>query len=308
MEYTHYAAIDIGSNAVRLLIKRLDDARTGRFSKDVMMRLPLRLGQDVFTRGEVGPKKLRNLVDLMRAYAIVMDIYSVSKANRRICATCALREANNSQVIVDSIRKAAGFDVEIISGQEEANIVCSLNSPDDRRKLIYVDVGGGSTEVSLMCGGRVFGRKSYSIGTVKIINGVEPEEWKRRLTDDLRKMATDFAMQNMSDGKLTNAVIVGAGGNINKLFAIAQERDAFGQTMRTETLRTLYDELARMTVEQRMVKYKLKADRADVIVPAAEIFLTIADALGVPDIEIPSDGLADGIIVDIWKKQNKAKG
>ena len=124
----------------------------------------------------------------------------------------------------------------------------------------------------------------------------------------MRRMATDFAMQNMSDGKLTNAVIVGAGGNINKLFSIAQERDTFGQTMRTETLRALYDELARMTVEQRMVRYKLKADRADVIVPAAEIFLTIANALGVSEIEIPSDGLADGIIVDIWKRQNKAKG
>lgn len=303
MEYAHYAAIDIGSNAVRLLIKRLDDDATGRFSKDMMMRVPLRLGQDVFTKGRVGQKKLRNLVDLMRAFLIVMKIYDIKPANRRICATCALREAANSTDVVTAIKEATDLDVEIISGQEEAGIVCGLSSPSDKRKLVYVDVGGGSTEVSILCGGKLFGRKSYPIGTVKMINSVEPNDWKGRLVADLRRLANDFAMQNMSNGNITNAVIVGAGGNINKLFAMAHERDTTDQSMSVRELRQLYDNLSSMTVEQRMTKYKLKADRADVIVPAAEIFLTIADALGVSNIEIPTDGLADGIIVGIWQKQ-----
>lgn len=308
MEHIHYAAVDIGSNAVRLLIKRLDDASSGRFSKDVMMRVPLRLGQDVFTKGNVGAKKLNNLVELMRAYSIVMGIYRVESCNRRICATCALREAANADRIVEQIGEATGFNVEIISGQEEASIVCGLSSPDDKRKLIYVDVGGGSTEVSIMGGGKIFGRKSYPIGTVRMINGLTTENWKQILAADLRKSATEFALRNVSSGTLTNAVIVGAGGNINKLFSMAQERDTAGRTMSVESLRSLYMELAAMSVEQRMTKLKLKPDRADVIVPAAEIFLAIADTLAISEIEIPTDGLADGIILDLWRRQNKSMG
>ena len=283
MEYPHYAAIDIGSNAVRLLVKRLDDDATGRFSKDV--------------------KKLKNLTNLMRAFSIVMGIYEVNDRNRRICATCALREASNSAAVVKAVREATDLDIEIISGQEEAGIVCGLSSPDDKRKLVYVDVGGGSTEVSIMSGGKTFCSKSYPIGTVKMINSVAVENWKERLVKDLRKLATDFAMQNMSSASMTNATIVGAGGNINKLFSLAGERDAAGQTMSVDELRILHTKLASLSVEQRMAKYKLKADRADVIVPAAEIFITIADALGISEIEIPTDGLADGIIFGIWQKQ-----
>ncbi len=305
MEYAHYAAIDIGSNAVRLLIKRLDDDARGQFSKDVMMRVPLRLGQDVFTKGRVSAKKIRHLTELMRAFKIVMGIYEVKEENSRVCATCALREAANAEDIVRAIREEAGLEVEVISGKEEAAIVCGLRSPQDKRKLVYVDVGGGSTEVSILSGGRLFDSKSYPIGTVKIINRVEPGNWRVSLTTDLRALATKFAIQNHSNATMTNATIVGAGGNINKLFALAQERDPDEQSMPVRQLRLLYDSLASMTVSQRMTRYKLKADRADVIVPAAEIFLTIADALGISEIEIPSDGLADGIIVGIWQKQKK---
>lgn len=303
MEHLHYAAIDIGSNAVRLLVKRLDDDATGRFSKDVMMRVPLRLGQDVFVKGRVGTKKLRNLTNLMKAFSIVMEIYDVKKRNRRICATCALREASNSDTVVKAVKEATDLEIEIISGQEEASIVCGLGSPDDRRKLVYVDVGGGSTEVSIMSSGKTFGSKSYPIGTVKLINGVTVENWKERLVTDLHKLATQFAMQNMSSGSIADATIVGAGGNINKLLSLAHERDTTGRTLSIGELRQLYTRLSSLSVEQRMTKYKLKADRADVIVPAAEIFITIADALGISEIEIPADGLADGIIAGIWQKQ-----
>lgn len=297
MEYEHYAAVDIGSNAVRLLIKRLDDARSCRFSKDVMMRVPLRLGQDVFTVGTISPRKRDDLVALMRAYAIVIGLYDIPPERLRVCATQALREAHNTPDIVAAIAEATGFSVEVISGEEEAAIVCSLRESSDKRALVYVDVGGGSTEVSLLNGGRALCRQSFPVGTVKIINGVVGQGWQERLSRAVRSMTLAVA-----DASFEGATIVGAGGNINKLFAMAQDRDAKLCTLTTESLRALAAELRPLSVEERMKRYKLKADRADVIVPAADIFLTLADALAVRDIEIPTDGLADGIIVDLFKR------
>ena len=302
MEYSHYAAVDIGSNAVRLLIKRLDDAKTGRFSKAVTMRVPLRLGQEVFTQGFVSDKKMHDLVDLMRAYSLVLGIYGVPESHRRFCATCAFREAANSDKVVAEVRKVTGFNIEVISGQEEAEVVSSLRSPSDKRKLVYVDVGGGSTEVSIVSGGKTVERRSYPIGTVKIINNVVSPTWMSDLSASLHHMAERHVSES-GVCELEGAVIIGAGGNINKLFGMAQERDMAEQSMSVETLRELRDELKSLTVEQRMVNYKLKADRADVIVPAANIFLTIADSIGVKSIEIPSDGLADGIIADLWRRE-----
>lgn len=305
MDHIHYAAIDIGSNAVRLLIKRLDDPKKGRFSKDVLLRVPLRLGQEVFTEGSVSEQKLHDLTEVMKAFALVMGVYQVSPSNRRICATASLREAANADAVVRHVKEVTGLDIEVISGHEEASIVCSLHAPGDERSLVYVDVGGGSTEISLMSGGRTIGRRSFPIGTIRILNNVAIANWHILLTDFLREMAADFLGCPVAQARMPEAVMVGAGGNINKLFALAQERDADEHSMTVGTLQSLYDTLAPLSVEQRMVKYKLKADRADVIVPAADIFLTIARALDIGEVEIPSDGLADGIIADIWAKQHQ---
>ena len=302
MEHPHFAAVDIGSNAVRLLIKRLEDPETGRFGKVVLLRVPLRLGQDVFTCGFVTDLKLKHLVELMRAYQLVLGIYEVPASNCRFCATSAIREAANSSQVVESIRAATGFDVEVITGQDEAAIVCNLRSPSDRRKLVYVDVGGGSTEVSVMCGDETFIRKSFPVGTVRIINNAVGEEWRSGIKEALLSIEGAYPLGRHY---FDDAVMVGAGGNINKLFSMAQERDMADSSMSVATLRGLYDELRPLSVEQRMVCYKLKADRADVIVSAADIFLTIADALGVRSIEIPSYGLADGIIADLWRRKRK---
>lgn len=301
MEYPHYAAVDIGSNAVRLLIKRLEDPATGRFGKVVMLRVPLRLGQDVFTRGYLSDTKLQELVDLISAFKLVIGIYKVEPGRCRLCATSAMREATNSADVVRAVKDATGFTIDIISGQEEASIVSILHSPTDRRKLVYVDVGGGSTEVSVMRGDETFMRKSFRVGTVRILNNAASQTWREEMTDKLRTWELD---PHVGREFFDKAVIVGAGGNINKLFGLAQERDTADCSMSVETLRTLYNELSALTVEQRMINYKLKADRADVIVPAAQIFLTIADALGISSIEIPSDGLSDGIVVDLWRREN----
>lgn len=301
MDYQHYAAVDIGSNAVRLLIKRLEDPATGRFVKVVLLRVPLRLGQDVFTRGFVTEVKLQNLVDLMSAFKLVMNIYQVSPRHCRLCATSAIREATNVDDVVSKIHEVTGFDINVISGQEEASIVCNLHSPSDRRKLVYVDVGGGSTELSVICGDETFMRRSFHVGTVRILNNAAARTWRQDMKFELSALEAD---SHFGHGYFSDAVIIGAGGNINKLFGLAQERDMADCSISVATLRTLFDELRSLTVEQRMVNYKLKADRADVIVPAADIFLTIADSLGISNIEIPSDGLADGIVADLWRREN----
>lgn len=304
MAYEHYAAVDIGSNAVRLLIKRLEDPATGRFGKVVLLRVPLRLGQDVFTRGFVSEVKLQNLEDLMSAFKLVMNIYNVEPGRFRLCATSAIREASNAQDVVRRIHEATDFDIEVISGQEEAQLVCNLRSTSDRRKLVYVDVGGGSTEVSVMRGDETFERKSFHVGTVRILNNAVPSTWRQDMKRELSQWEGDTELGSRF---FEDAVIVGAGGNINKLFSLAQDRDIADSSMSVEALRTLFDELSVLTAEQRMVSYKLKADRADVIVPAAAIFLTIADSLGIKNIEIPSDGLADGIVADLWRRESQVE-
>ncbi|MBQ3635777.1 MAG: Ppx/GppA family phosphatase [Bacteroidales bacterium] len=293
----NYGAIDIGSNAVRLLIKRLEDENTGSFSKSVLLRVPLRLGGDVFTTGLLSDKKSADLVDLMRAYAIVLKLYEVDKSNMRACATAALREAANGKEIAERILAETGINVEIITGREEAAIACSNVLPDDNRTVAYVDVGGGSTEVSLISRGHTLSSHSYRVGTVRIINGVVDPYWKNRIANDMHNLRLDYISR--CTGKVC---IIGAGGNINKLFSLAQDREVTHRTMSVETLRGIYEDLRSLDVKGRMELYRLKPDRADVIVPAAEVFLTIADALEVDQIEIPSDGLSDGIIQTLWNK------
>jgi len=294
MDYVYYAAIDIGSNAVRLLIKRLDDPVKGHFSKVVVLRVPLRLGQDAFTVGEISEKKIHDLKELIRSYAIVMKLYDIKRHHFRACATAAMREARNANKVVDYIKQKTDIQIDIIPGTEEAAIVCASHFADnDPRDMVYVDVGGGSTEVSLISEGEIISTKSYAIGTLRILNGTVGEHVAEDLVHDMEIMGMDHP----------GATIVGAGGNISKLFDIAEYRDAEGQRLTPEMLRRLHDELAVLSIEQRVERFKLKPDRADVIVPAAHIFLTIADALKAVSIEVPSVCLSDGIIEDIYRKE-----
>ena len=294
MDYTYYAAIDIGSNAVRLLIKRLDDAQKGIFSKVVTLRVPLRLGQDVFTTGKISDRKAHDLREIIKAFVIVMKVYAVKNKNFRACATAAMREATNGTAVVNMIRQSIDVDINIISGNEEATIVCSMHTNrTDTKDLIYIDVGGGSTEVSLVCDGILQATKSYPIGTVRILNGAVAEGVTDELVRDMQLIATEHP-------KLT---IVGAGGNISKLFTLADERDTAGQRISPVALEHIYTELSQLTIAQRTEKFGLKPDRADAIVPAANIFLMIAKALEAESIEVPSTGLADGIIEDLFWQQ-----
>ena len=296
-----YAAIDIGSNAARLLIKREEENENlinKRLSKVLMLRVPLRLGFDVFSLGRLSEERTDNMMRLMKAYRHLMRIYNVT--DYRACATSAMRDAKNGQAVIEKVKKATGIRIEVIDGQEEAQIIYNNHVEDlqDRTgNFIYVDVGGGSTEVNLMVNGSLLQSMSYNVGTVRILSGaVKPDTWLN-LKDDLRRLTEGFPGIN----------IIGSGGNINKLYRMATDKDKDRQRLPITSLRSLYDQLKPLTPEQRMRQFGLKEDRADVIVPAAEIFLTIADVVKADYVHVPVIGLADGIIDALYLRDQARK-
>lgn len=290
-----YAAIDIGSNAARLLIKSVDDSQEKCFKKEMLLRVPLRLGFDVFAKGELSEKKAGKLKRLMKAFRQLMKIYDVDRY--RACATSAMRDARNGSEVIREIKKSTGIAIEIIDGEEEARMVYNnhIECLEDRKgNYLYVDVGGGSTEVNLLTEGELVYSKSYNIGTVRILsNAVESGAWE--------KMESDLAAVTQP---IQQVNIIGSGGNINKLFKLAPlaEADKEMKRLPVESLRALYSRLQPLSVAERMDTYNLKQDRADVIVPAAEIFLRIADTIGAEFISVPVIGLSDGIIDDMYAR------
>ncbi|WP_300813516.1 Ppx/GppA family phosphatase [uncultured Bacteroides sp.] len=289
-----YAAIDIGSNAVRLLIKRKEKnevLENERLSKVLMLRVPLRLGFDVFALGELSENKAVKLRRLMKAFRQLMKIYEVT--DYRACATSAMRDARNGKTVIKKILKDTGIRIEIIDGQEEARIIYNnhIECLEDRTgNYIYVDVGGGSTEINLLTNGVLVQSLSYNIGTVRMLSDAVKEETWSQMENDLIRLTDSF----------TDINIIGSGGNINKLYRLAEKKDKKQQRMPISSLRSMYEKLAPLTPEQRMKEFELKADRADVIVPAAKIFLIIAEIVKAEYIHVPVIGLADGIIDSLY--------
>lgn len=294
MENKCYAAIDIGSNAVRLLIKKIKEDESlanKRLFKAMMLRVPLRLGFDVFTLGEVSDVKAVKLRRLMKAFRQLMKIYEVT--DYRACATSAMRDAKNGKVVIKKILKDTGINIEVIDGQEEARMIYNnhLECLEDRMgNYVYVDVGGGSTEINLLTDGVLVQSLSYNIGTVRILSNAVKEETWQQMKEDLARLTADYQDIN----------IIGSGGNINKLYRLADKKDKKKLRLPITSLRALYEKLKLLTPEQRMEVYSLKADRADVIVPAAEIFLTIAEIVKAEYVHVPVIGLADGIIDNLY--------
>lgn len=285
-----YAAIDIGSNAVRLLIKR-DEEKCRYLDKLLLVRVPLRLGFDVFSKGEISDKKADDLVRLMRSYELLMKIYCVDRM--RACATSAMRDAKNGSEIIKKIAAKTGIKVEIITGAEEARIVYFNHLGrgfDSKGNFLYVDVGGGSTELNLLTNGELKLSESFNIGTV------------RMLTDSVKaKTWSDLSDTCLSLGrKYPDITLVGSGGNINKLYKLAGGNKK--KEISVEALQGIYEDLLPLSVEERMVRYSMRPDRADVIIPAAKIFLTIARLTGAKNILVPVIGVADGIIDGMMKQ------
>lgn len=293
---TNYAAIDIGSNAVRLLIKEIKEEQgKAHFSKVLMLRVPLRLGFDVFDIGKISEKKEKNMIRLMKAFRHLMKIYDVKHC--RACATSAMRDAKNGMDIIKQIEKKTGVHIDIIDGQEEAKIIYNNHvehMEDQKGNYMYVDVGGGSTEINLLSEGQLVCSRSYNIGTVRILNNaVKDSEWER-LKNDLTELAKSYPQTN----------IIGSGGNINKLYRLADKKNKKKMTMQVSVLQELHTRLKALSLEERMEQFGMKPDRADVIIPAGEIFLTIANIIGASYIHVPVIGLSDGIIDELYL-QNK---
>lgn len=300
MDSIKFAAIDIGSNAVRLLIMSVSPSDpTETYSKQVMIRFPLRLGQESFVSGKIPEDKAKQLIRLMKAFKHLIKAYDVTEY--RACATSAMRDAKNSKEIAKETMKETGLKIEIIDGQEESSIIYESHFADQLNKelnYIFVDVGGGSTEISLIASGELIQSKSYNIGTVRLLNDKVKDEEFDLLHADLAELKEQYTIND----------IIGSGGNIIKLNALAQVRK--DRKLSVTALETLNETLKQFTVDELIEKYKLKPDRADVITYAADIYIDVAKSVGAKHLIVPKVGLIDGIIHQLfveWKENEAFK-
>lgn len=291
------AAIDIGSNGARLLIKSFDDnaPESSRIKKLLFVRIPLRLGKDVFALGKISKERQRMMMHMMKGFRQFMELYNVE--HFRACATSAMRDAENGKKVMRHIEKETGIRLEIIPGAEEAQLLCNNlveNTESGVGNFAYVDVGGGSTEISLLHDGVLAESHSFNVGTLRMLAGAVTPEERNAMCRMLEKYAEDFP----------GTKIIGSGGNINRLFRLAKVKGD-SRSLSVTALKQLYAELAPLSLEERMEQFKLKDDRADVIIPAAEIFLLVARSLKCEDILVPNISLADSIVDGIYRDQKQ---
>ncbi|MFN3908963.1 MAG: exopolyphosphatase [Flavobacterium sp.] len=282
-----YAAIDIGSNAIRLLVSNVVEqaGKETQFSKSSLVRVPIRLGQDVFTVGEISEKNVARMIDAMKAYQLLMKVHGVEQY--RACATSAMREAENKEEVVQTILHQSGIKIDIIDGKKEAEIIAATDLKKYiqlDRNYLYVDVGGGSTEFSIFSKGKIVASKSFRNGTVRQLNQMvsdavwhEMERWIKQHTSEME----DICM-------------IGSGGNINKLFKLSEKHQE--KPLTYFYLNSKFQELNQLSYEERIAELGLNPDRADVIIPATKIYLHAMKWSGAKHIYVPKIGLSDGII------------
>lgn len=290
-----YAAIDIGSNAVRLLIADLsEDSEPVTFKKNTLLRVPLRLGDDAFIQKKISEKKVNDLVKTMHSFRLLMDVYGVTAY--LACATSAMRESENGPEIVKQVKEQAGVDLEIVGGQREAKIIYASHFEEklDRKKnYLYIDVGGGSTELSFFSDGVLVASQSFNIGTIRILdNQDKAETWK-----EMERFIYTHTRSNK------NIIGIGTGGNINKLFKLSEEKE--GKPLSLTRLKGLYNHLNSYSLKDRIQVLKLNQDRADVIIPAAQIFITVMKWASALNIYVPKVGMVDGIIQTLIEENFK---
>ena len=289
-----YAAIDIGSNAMRMLISNVVEQKDKetQFNKSALIRVPIRLGQDAFTVGEITEENIERMIDAMDAFKLLMKVYKVEKF--KACATSAMREAFNGKEVSDIILEKTGVEIEIIDGKKEASIIAST----DLHKFIktdeaymFVDVGGGSTEFTVFYEGKIIASKSFKNGTVRLLNDMinnlvwqEIEKWIKKNTSDFDKIT-----------------LIGSGGNINKLFKISGKMQ--DKPLTIMYLNSQYQYLNSLSYEQRIAELGMNADRADVIIPATRIYLNAMKWSGARHLYVPKIGLSDGIVKAMYYGQ-----
>lgn len=286
------AAIDIGSNAARLLITEVIDTPDGKleFIKLNLVRVPLRLGFDVFEKGEISKPKVKKVVETIKAYRHLLNIYEVKHVIA--AATSAMRDAKNSEDILRRVKLETDIDIEIISGDKEASLIYEnhvAENMDKDHSYLYIDVGGGSTELTFFAEAKLIFKESFNIGTIRLLkNQVEEKKWQEM--KDYIKLAT-------KDYK--KVIAIGSGGNINKVFSLSKRKE--GKPLSLDTLRDFHKELAAFALPERMRQYKLREDRADVIVPALQIYINVMRWADAEEIFVPKIGLADGLIHKLYE-------
>lgn len=293
-----FAAIDIGSNAIRLLLTQvLLDGKKPFFKTEALYRVPIRLGEDVFDTGEISDKKTDQLINAMIAFKHLMNVFQ--PVDYTAFATSAMREAKNADTVIKKVKNHAGIDVAVIDGRREAEILYSGRAAkklNPKKAYLLIDVGGGSTQVTLLSKNKFMQSRSFDLGTVRLLQERDAKpEWKK-LKDWLRATASAY----------TPLLGIGSGGNINKIFTLSRKRE--GEALSKRKLERIYDELRRRSYEERMYTLNLKPDRADVIVPAAKIFLWIMRWAEIKKLYVPRLGLADGIVQVLYERNTRKNG
>ena len=290
------AAIDIGSNAARLLITEVSEYKNNKpsFTKLSLVRVPIRLGFDVFGDGKISERRINLLLHTMEGFLSLTKAFEVKAI--KACATSAMRDASNSQEIIALVKEKTGIEIEVISGSDEASLVFEnhiAENLDKEHSYLYIDVGGGSTELTFFSNNEMIFKDSFNIGTIRLL--------KNQVSDTLwDEMKSDIKTKTKGFKTVT---AIGSGGNINKIFSISKRKE--GKPLSIDLLRDYYKELNNVSLPDRMNIYKLKEDRADVIVPALKIYLSAMRWAGASEIYVPNIGLADGLIQHLWNEEKK---
>jgi exopolyphosphatase / guanosine-5'-triphosphate,3'-diphosphate pyrophosphatase len=290
------AAIDIGSNAARLLITdvSVDEKEKTSFNKVSLIRVPLRLGFDVFDTGKISDRKIDLLLNTIKGFSNLIKAFEVEAV--KACATSAMRDADNAPEIISLIKDESGIDIEVISGSDEASFIFEnhiAENLDKDHSYLYIDVGGGSTELTFFSNNNLVFKDSFNIGTIRLLKNAVSETMWDEMKDDIKTKTKGHKQ----------VTAIGSGGNINKVFSLSKRKD--GKALSLDLLRDYYKELNNVTLKDRIALYKLREDRADVIVPALQIYVNVMRWAGATEIYVPKIGLADGLIQHLWEEVRK---
>jgi exopolyphosphatase/guanosine-5'-triphosphate,3'-diphosphate pyrophosphatase len=287
------AAIDIGSNAVRLLIAMVvETSPRPVFKKVELVRVPIRLGEDSFMQGKISEEKINRLVKAMMAFRQLIDVFEAE--TWRVCATSAMRDAANREEVIQKVKDSSGLQIEIVDGKSEAKIIYSSHiaeEMDHNSSYLYIDVGGGSTELTLFSENRIKASQSFNIGTIRILHDqVSREEW-----DKMKKWTQELTRN------VRPLEAIGSGGNINRIYKIAYGKAT--KPMPVKKIKEIADYISEFSYEERIIHLGLNEDRADVILPACKIFLAVAKAASIDKIHVPQTGLSDGIVHLLYEER-----
>ena len=287
-----FAAVDIGSNAVRLLFCQVSLDRNGLVIKKIsLVRLPIRLGEDVFVKGSISEENISKLSKALQAFKLLSDVYDI--VDYRVCATSAMREAENSIAVVERIKKETAVKIEVVKGEEEAQLIFDTNLTeklDKNKTYMYIDVGGGSTEITIFLNQKKLASKSFKIGTIRLKNKLV----SNTLWDDMTDWMKD------SKEKFNPEIAIGTGGNINTLYKLCRlDNNAI---LKYKQLKKISQTLKKYSIEERMERFELRPDRADVITQASNIYIEAMKTFEIKRMIVPKIGVADGIIYQLWKK------